>query len=309
MRVYFLSARRCALRINGAFAGYADGFPRFLDLSPRDLPFCEFLPVDSAFCPLRFVFTEEIAFRPPAGLSLCFLPDGVALYADKFLCADAAFRLLARREVAGGTMTVFSQSGVHYLWERTGEAKTGDLGEAFRGCGIAGCGGCVLLQGEGALCAIGGDGTPFFRGAAEQVVFDRSDGEEAGGTLRVVAPAGDFRGRKTALTFRCENGRADLQERTRSDAKPLPERFALCALLQALQQNEDEEAAKLLSGDLLADLPALKDYFGAYTAVFPLPFTPFAAGMLRQKRPNVYEMKGYAAEMKEGRIQNIRRTF
>lgn len=321
MRVYFLSARLCALQVNGTFAGYTNGFPRFLELSLRDLPFCEFLPADGNFIPLRFVLSEKLAERPPEGISLCFLPDGVALYADKFFAANGDLRVLARKEIAGGAMTVYNQSGVRYLWEKDGVAHTGEAGENFRECKISACGGCVLLEGDGALCALDDEGMPFFRGKTEQVFVDGDAGEADGadgaankdgtdgGTLRVVAPAGDFQGRTATYAFECRGGRATPQKRVLSAAKPLGERFALCGLLQALRMGEDGEAAAFLTDDLAASMPALKDYFGEYTHVFPLPFAPFAAGITCRKRPQVYDLKGYAAEMREGRIENISRKF
>lgn len=353
MRVYFLSARPCALQINGVFAGYTNGFPRHLDLSPRDLPFCELIPTDGKFLPLRFVLRDNLASRLPDGLSLCFLPDGIALYADKFFPSDGALRILKREHIAEGTITLYAQAGLHYLWEKEEILRAGEADETLSDCKISACGGCILLQGKNTLCALDGEGMPFFQGKTEKVSFgeetdlhqtettDTTNNKRAGQggapqsrsmyghgmygnsmygnamddtaarggneeMLRIVAPAGDFRGRTAEYVFACKEGRATLQRRTLSPAAPLPERFALCALLQALRLGEDEEAASLLGGDLAASLPDLKAYLGEYVAVLPLPFSPFGAGTVCRKKDRLYTLKTYAADMREGKIENIR---
>ncbi len=304
MRVYFLSARTCALKVNGAFLGYTDGAARFLELSPRDRSFCELIPADGDFLPISFALCESVAAAPPRGVKLCFLPDGIALFADKFLCADAALRPIAAERLPFGSLTVFAQAGVRYAFEGEAGTKTGELGERFSACRISSFPHFALLEGRGALCALDETGAPFFCGRADKWTADPETGE-----VRVTAPLKDFCGRTAEYAFACRDGTPVPQGRTLSPERPLPERFALCRLLQALLSDETERAKELLTGDLAASLPALRDYFGNFAAVFPLPFAPFAAGTACPKQENVYVLKGYAATMREGKIGNIERTF
>lgn len=306
MRVYFLSARPCALSVDGAFRGYTDGFARTLELSPREEPLCEFLPADGERLPLRFVLRDGLHRTPPRGVKVCLLPDGVALYADGFLYADAALRPVAGASLPFGGLTVYAQAGVHYLFEGESGTKTGDLSERFAACRIRPFANFALIEGEGAVCALDKTGTPFFCGRAEDWSADEEKDE-----LRVTAPLGDLCGRTAAYTFDCAGEMPVLRKRRLSPFPPLPAdgRFALCRLLETLRGEEEEEGRALLSADLGNSLPALRDYFGDFSAAVPLPFAPFAAGTVCPQRENVYVLKGYAATMREGKIENVRRTF
>ena len=52
MRVYFMSAKSAALKLNGIFLGFIGNFEKFTDLSPADRIFAEILPESGDFYPL-----------------------------------------------------------------------------------------------------------------------------------------------------------------------------------------------------------------------------------------------------------------
>jgi hypothetical protein len=288
MRVYFLSARPCALKINGEYLGETDGFERYVDLFPRERPFVEWTPYGNAL-PLSFALTEDILFAPPQGITLYHAKDFLVLYAKNFRFY-APLTLLA----ATPLVTVFSQGSVQALYGN--EVIT--LGEAFSSCNIAEYGNVILLEGSSALCALY-RGQVVFNGEAEKWAFDPKRQE-----LTVTFPLRDFCGGKATCVWLLAGESPSLLRAEKSESGwnvPI-----LCRFLQGLHTGKGID--ELLSSELARSLPQLKGYLGEYSAVFPARSenTAFIACPLRS---NVFSLKYFSAEQTDGKISNLRREW
>ncbi|MBP5242855.1 MAG: hypothetical protein J6Z36_04100 [Clostridia bacterium] len=301
MRIYFLSARPCALKINGEYLGVVDGFERYCNLTPRDKPLCEFIPLNGGFSPLVFLLTENILFQPPAGVSLCILPDGIAVYAEGFPPLPAPLRLIAETALPNGKITVFSDGTPQALVEEGNSSCVFRLGEGFEECNVTVHENLVLLSGMGRVCALF-YGEQFFRGEAKNCVFDKETGE-----LSLLTPLADFCNRTADCVWSFNTGKAVLTRCNLSPARLLPPEFILCVFLQNLLLGLPVE--DLLSEELQGETENLKGYLGRYEQVIPTEKFPFGAGVVCPKAPCVYEMKYFSAELKEGKIFNVKREI
>lgn len=291
MRVYFLSARPCALKVNGVYLGETDGFERYADLFPRDRPFVEFLP-QNGFLPLSFFLSEDILDSPPFGVSVYRAPSFLILYAENFSSPSAKLELIA----SSPSVTVFSQGLPQALLFGKNII---DLTEAFSACKISEYGSVILLEGEGELRALY-NGTEFFGGKAEEWRYDPQRKE-----LFVKFPLCDFYGSTAECVWNCEKEGAPVLTSAKKSAGIAPiDELILCRFLQDLSAEKD--VSVFLSAELNEALPQIKNYLGKYTAVFPLQ-TETEAGVVCPVKERVFELKYFSAELTEGRISNIRR--
>lgn len=290
MRIYFFSSCRAALKINGEFCGFTDGFRRYAELSLQDGPLIEWVPV-SPRAPLSFVLDESVLARPPFGVKVCLIPGGLALCADKFPCADPSLSLLLRAETQRGELLVYRFGEAAALWQ----GKVFPL--PFLSAPLLSDGGDVLLLQEGqTLCALCESGV-FYRGKADEV---RLTDEE----LSLRAPLRDLRGRKAIFEWRLSPSPV-LTRFTPLSGKALPPPFYLCGLMESLFFGED--LSPFAGKGLEKDAAALKDYLGAYVRVYPLGENE--AGGIYLRREGVYEMRCFRAETSEGKIVNVTRFY
>jgi hypothetical protein len=287
MRVYFLSSRPCALKINGEYLGETDGFERYVNLFPRERPFVEWIPRGDAL-PISFFLTEDILFAPPRGIALYHAQNFLVVYAKDFRFY-APLTLLA----ATPSVTVFSQ-GIPQVLHRN-EVVT--LSDPFSSCKISEYGNVVLLEGVGALCALF-NASVVFNGEAEEWRFDPERQE-----LTVTFPVRDFCGGRATCVWVFAEGRATLlrAEKTKAEwSAPV-----LCRFLQDLLLQRE---SGLLSAELASSLPRLKEYLGDYSAVFPA-YSETTALVACPMRERVFSLKCFSAELAEGKISNIRREW
>lgn len=291
------------MKINGTYLGRIDGFERFCELSARDEPLCELQPPESGFLPVVFLFNEELLRRPPRGASVCILPDGVAVYAHTFYRHAPSFTLIAQKNCPAGEITVFSQGIPQALFRGEKGERTIPLSEDFSTCSVYGGKHTVLLAGKNELCALDRNGE-FFRGEGKSEGFDEERDE-----LRVVAPLKDFCGRTAKCTWEYDEARGEsvLKSCEVSEGKLPPPQFMLCVLAQNLLLGLN--VRDLLSDELFAAQADLKDYFGEYVKVTVPPQMPFGAGMVCPKGKDIYEMKYFSADVENGKIVNIQRTY
>ncbi len=298
MRIYFLSNRPCALKVNGVFLGFTDGVERFLELSPKDSPFCEFIPLDGNFLPVVFLLNEKIAASPPTGVRVYLLENGLAIYADKFACADGALRVIEQKNLSFGSLTLFTQGLPQILIEREQASQVIPLNERFFESKIYEFPTAIIVAGKNAVCAIDGEGTPFFTG---ETAFWNYDGYAD--ELRLTAPLNDLCARTAEEVWSCNPPL--LKSRVLSARKALPENFILSVFLQDVLLNA--EAEELLSEELRPALADLKAFLGEYKGVTVTPHSPFAAGVVCPKGERVYEVKYFSAEVENGKICNIKK--
>ncbi len=298
MRIYFLSNRPCALKVNGVFLGFTDGVERFLELSPKDRHLCEFIPLDGNFLPVVFLLNEKIAIAPPTGARVYLLENGLAIYADKFACADGALRVIEQKNLSFGSLILFTQGLPQILIERERASEVIPLNERFFESKIYEFPTAVIVASKNAVCALDGEGTPFFTGETKAWNYDGYTDE-----LRLTTPLNDLCARTAEEVWSCNPPL--LKSRVLSARKSLPENFILCVFLQDLLLNAGAE--ELLSEELRPALADLKTFLGEYESVIASPQSPFTAGVVCPKGERVYEINYFSAEVENGKICNIKK--
>jgi hypothetical protein len=285
MRVYFLSARPCALKINGEYLGETDGFERYVSLFPRERPFVEWLPQGGI--PLSFFLTEDILSAPPQGIALYHARDFLVLYAME----AAPFDPLSL-SASTPSVTVFSDGLPRAIYRN----RVITLGEKFSVCNISEYGNLLLLRGVGAICALF-DGEILFNGEGEGNFSPEAK------ELKITFPLHDFCGTQATCVWQIEEGKASLlKAEKRSGVWNVP---ILCRFLQDLLWGRESD---LLAPELARSLPQLREYIGNYAAVFPsrAENQAFIACPLRQ---NVFTLKSFSADLSAGKISNLRREW
>lgn len=293
-----MTARACALKINGVFLGFTDGYERFVELDLRDGCFCELIPTDKKFLPLVFTLTENITAAPPDGVLLYLLPDALAVYADKFFAYEPTLRLIAQEKNDFANVTVFSQGLPQILWEDGKNNRVIALDERFSVCTAHSFLNAVLIEGQGATCALSSEGDVFFYGEINEWTYDKTQER-----LRILSPVKDFGGRTQTYEWDCMGAQPKLKSRTISPTSALPEKFILCEFLQNLLLGV--EVKDLLSEELYENLESLKTFLGEYEQVSPISQYAFGAAVAQKKRESVYQIKHFSAEILRGKICNV----
>lgn len=130
MKIYFLSSRPCALRLNGAYFGITDKFERFAEIALQDNIFAEFIPTDGL--PSCCFLNEQLRFQPPDGFEVYILKNALALYAQDFPPKDCALRPILQQRNGDLLVTLFSQGKLHMSVQTPSDFHTAVLPDELR---------------------------------------------------------------------------------------------------------------------------------------------------------------------------------
>lgn len=287
MKIYFLSDSSCLLKINGVPVGRTDGFERALFLRPKERPIVEFIPLNSGMG-TSFCLDEDFLFHPPEYVEIYV---GGTFLALKFIVPPAPLPFLK-------TIALHENAFVFSLGEPEVllfNQRTEKLGLAFDPCEIVERGNLLLIEGRNALCAVA-EKEVLFKGKISR--YDYSEKER---TLTIVRPCEEFCRREETLVFSLfpvKRLSASLSPR-----KLPPSPFFLALLLQDLRLGRTP--TEVLSDELAADVAALRDYFGTYTAV--MPEENGGATVACPVRERVFELKTFSATIADEKIVNVAR--
>ncbi|MBQ9729798.1 MAG: hypothetical protein IJV80_03200 [Clostridia bacterium] len=152
MRFYFLSSSPCALKLSGAYFGTVNDFERFIDLTPKDNIFAEFIPCGAQ--PVCFFINENIRFCPPENCEVYLLPNAVALYVKRFPPSDSVLRPHVQKTFDDTLITVFSQGEVQVSLQSALGFFVRSLPPCFANCELSFHGGLFFLETPNQLLAL-----------------------------------------------------------------------------------------------------------------------------------------------------------
>ena len=198
MQIFFLSSTPCALKINGVFLGFTDGFERYVELAPQDNPLCEFIPLNGKLLPLAFTLNGQINHTMPEGIELYRLSNGLGVYAKRFASAPTSLQLLCRQALPFGQATVFLHGEAQALIEREQDADVIPLGAWDGESALYPFAHFVLIKAKDVFCAVHERQGVFFQGRIQSWEYD-----EENDLLTLCAPLGDFNGRTASYVFSC----------------------------------------------------------------------------------------------------------
>ena len=298
MRFYFLSSVPCALKIGGVFYGTVNDFERFLDLSPKDNLFVEFLPVNAQ--PVRFFITEEIRFSPPENCEVYLLPNAVALYANHFAPLDTTLRPHVQKAFDDTLITVFSQGEVQVSLQSASGFFVRSLPPCFCDCSLSCHGDLFCLETENRLFALTKFGVPVLD---EKVISYHFENDE----LVAVLPLLDSRNRRASVRYRLfETG----VERTGftllfpdENGETFPDELLAYAFFESVLIGADY--ARFLGDSLQAKATSVKTFLGDFQAVFPAQ-NGNGCLLVYPKAERLYEVKPFSVETENGKIIDLK---
>lgn len=288
MRVYFLSEKRGALTVGGAYFGAVDGFERSAELDPADALFCECAAI--GYAPVRFCFDEQFLFAPPPHVKLYFSGDAVAVWICDFLREDSTLRVLWQERVERSRLTLCLQGRLTLNLENETGFHLIPLPESLLDAKPYPCCGGILLEGGNAFCLLSRDGE----------ILVRADGKvlEGGDVLKAEVAFHDSVGH-TAL---CEWRGAELLSCTVRTARPPTDATFALAFFESVLIGAD--ASAFLSDALKPKAGILREFLGDFEHVL-LRDDPHVVGLVYARRERVYEVRAFRVEIENGNIKNL----
>ncbi len=288
MRVYFLSEKRGALTVGGAYFGVVDAFERSAELDPADALFCECAAI--GYAPVRFCFDEQFLFSPPPHVRLYFSGGAVAVWIYDFLRDDQSLRVLWQERIAGSRLTLCMQGRLQLNLENETGFHLISLPENLADARPSACCGGVLLEGAEAFCLLSRDGEFLVR--AEGTVLERGE------TLKAEVRFHDSAGHTAVCEWR---GKELLSCTLRTTRPPTDATFAL-AFFESVLIGAD--VAPYLSDALKPKIGVLREFLGEFEHVL-LRDEKDVVGLVYARRERVYEVRAFRVEVDGGKVTNI----
>lgn len=301
-----MSERTAALKLNGAYMGFIDGFERFVDVDGGEKILAEAVPGDDAL-PLSFFIDDALFTSPPDFLDVYLTGGDAVIYVSRFERRTRGFKVIAQTGFCGGQYTLFSTDGRVYLNCEKGADCT--LHELPRCCENAGftessIGGfpVLLIGGDGYLTIISEDG--------RRVFYNPAESWQCGDKLLVTVNFNTCAGCRAVCTFGYDGNKMTLEGSRTEERVPPDETVLHFAFFESVLTRGD--FAKYLCDDLKANAAALPGYLGEFVDV-SVPYKKFydehgdirAAGLVYPQSKNLFTVKYFAVDTEDGKITNI----
>lgn len=289
MRVYFLAEKPCALFVNGAHLGLVDLFERSAELRTEDGLFLELVP-SGEFLPVRFRFDEEFLLQPPPHVSLYYLSDGVAVYADGFLRADQSLRVLWQQRFGNALLTLCLQGKLQLSVETELGFHLLDLPDCLEKSAVRELNGLFLIESESAFALVDRNG--------KAVVLSEGKAAVRGDALEADVPFHDSLGHAAHCVW--ENGTL-VSCTVRAAREPTEATYALALFESALV---GADCAPYLSPALREKAPVLREYLGDFRSVV-MTAERDRVGLVFPRAERVYDVRYFRVSVSDGKISNI----
>lgn len=307
MRLYFLSERPAALKLNGAYLGVIDGFERFAEVDGGAKILAEVVP-DGDAMPLSFFIDDNLFSDPPDFLDVYLCGGDAVIYVSRFERRRRELKVVAQAKFSGGQYTLFLTDGRVYLNCEKGENCS--LYELPQSCANASLtesriGGfpVLLAEGDGYLTVISEDG--------KRVFFNAAESWQCGDKLTITVNFNTCAGCTATSTFDYDGFSMTLEGSRTEERVPPAENIMHFAFFESVLTRGDY--TKYLSDDLKESAAALPEFLGEFVDV-TVPHGRFndlhpeishAAGLVYPVRKNLFTVKYFAADIRDGKITNV----
>lgn len=307
MRLYFLSERTAALKLNGAYLGVIDCFERFVDIDRGGKILAEVVP-DGDALPLSFFIDDNLFSDPPDYLDVYLTGGDAVIYVSRFEKRSHELKVVAQVNFRGGQYTLFLTDGRVYLNCERGENCS--LYELPQSCANAALtesviGGfpVLLAEGDGYVTVISEDGRRIFYNAAESW--------QCGDKLIVTVNFNTCAGCAATCTFGYDGNSMTLEGSRTEERVPPAANVMHFAFFESILTRGNY--IKYLSDDLKESAAALPEFLGEFVDV-TVPHGAFndahpqinhAAGLVYPVKKNLFNIKYYAVDIADGKITNI----
>ncbi|MCM1545790.1 MAG: hypothetical protein NC033_02015 [Clostridiales bacterium] len=306
MRLYFLSERPAALKLNGAYMGLIDSFERFVDMDGGDKILAEVVP-DGDALPVSFFIDDALFSSPPDFLDVYLCGNDAVIYVSRFERRAREFRVVAQTRFSDGQYTLFLTDGRVYLnCERGDGCALHELPRCLENASLneSAIGGfpVLLISGAGYLVVISADG--------RRVFFNPAESFDCGDKLTVSVNFNTCAGCRAVCTFVYDGNEMKLEGSRTEERVPPDEAVLHFAFFESVLTRGD--FAKYLCDDLKKDAAALPAFLGGFIDV-SVPYKRFyeehgdikAAGLVYPQSKNLFTVKYFTVDMSDGKITNI----
>ena len=301
MKTYFLSAKPCALTVNGVYFGICDCFERFADVCLSDNLFLQFQAENMQ--PVGFFLTEQIRFTAPEGVSVYLLKNAIAIYVDGFKPIDCSLRPVKQVTLQDAVITLFFQGELHLSLQTPKGLFIATLPPAFADCVIEYVNGFTILSTE--------KQTAVLNDSAEIILLENTKScKIENGKLHLEIALLDSLSRFADGVWDLSNGfireKFTLRQRYTKDGDCSPENLQKELLPYAFFESVliGAEYTQFLSEDLQRDSQKLRAFLGEYVAV-TLTDSPFRCGLVKPKSARIFEVEYFETRIENGKICDI----
>ena len=298
MKLYFLSAKPCALLINGAYFGVTDLFERTADVDLRDKLYAEFLPENAQ--PIRFFITEQLRTTPPEHCEVYLLKDGIAVYARDFQPTDLTLRVLWQKRHGDCLATLFSQGHLYLSVQTPKNFFNAYLPPSFATATPSFHDEFILLSTQNELLVFTKDGKKLLQ---EKILSFSIEGN----VLTARLPLSDRLGRYADCAWelsetQCKQTAFTIcQPQAVADGK-IDEGLLAYAFFESVLIGANFDA--MLDNELRADKDKIRAFLGDFEGVI-LTDNPTECGLVRKKGERLFSVDYFQVSIKDGKIVEI----
>ena len=250
----------------------------------------------------KALITEKLRFSPPDHCEVYILKDGIAVFAKSFPPSDFSLKLVAQQRFRENLVTVFRQGDLQISIETSKGFFVAPLSPCFEPCKIFWEHGLFFVEGQGALAV--------FNAAGECVLNEKiSEYRIENDVLSAVLPLSDSRGRFAECAWALTDDACFQtsfkvrQTDTGKDEETLRDELIPYAFFESVLIGAD--FSELLSDELKERAQHIKAFLGDFVSVV-LTEQPNTCGLVRKKKERLFEVHYFTAEVKDGKIVDIR---
>ncbi len=293
MKIYFLSARPCALVVGSAYFGKTDTFPRHAEVYAKDELLVEFRPENAL--PITFFLTEKIRFEPPCRCEVYLLPDAVAIYAKDFIPCDFTLKNILQEKLGDSTLTIFSQGEIQVYLESPSGAFVKPLPPSFLPNNVQKAKDFYLLTSQNAFCLL--------NKKAETLLYERCESVSLeGNLLTAILPLQSSKARKAKCVWRLDDTPQREQFNLLQPTKEKSSGLLAYAFFQSVLLGLEYE--QFLSSPIREKAKEIPAFLGDFQDVIPQE-EENACGLIYQKSERLYEIKIFRVTTEGDKIIEI----
>ena len=294
MRVYFLSERPAALKLNGAYLGLIDSFEKFAEIETGQKILAEAVP-DAEYMPVNFFIDEKFFSSPPDFTDVYLVEGDAVIYISRYAKRGQEIKVIAQTQFYGGQYTLFSNAGQIYLnCEKNGCAlyslSSNFENAALREDAVAGKP-VLLVEGKGCLAVVSE--------AGKRVFYNPAESWTCGDKLIVNVNFNTCAGCRGECAFAYDGITMTLESSATKESVAPDESVLHFAFFESVLTRGN--FVKYLADDLASIANDLPGFLGGFVDV-TLPYSRFyqrhgdlkAAGLVYPITENLFNVKYYA---------------
>ena len=292
------------LKLNGLYAGGTDMFERHIEVDLGDSVLAEIVPGEN-LQPVNFFLNEKLLREPPDFMDVYLAQDEAIIYVRRFESRDSRINIIFQARFEGNLVTVFSQGEVYLSVEGKNYVLTA-LGTRFKEVRteekrLAGYPVLAIWGGEG-LVVISHMGAVIF---TNEVIFAEFDN-----TFKTAIRFETCTAALANCEYSYDGEKLTLISSRTEETEPPNGKILHFAFFESVMTFGDYE--KYLSPELAPKADDIREYLGAFTGVtvpterfYALHQNELAAGLVYPRNSNLYEIKYFAIQLKDGKVDNI----